>query len=115
MSERHRKRHDGQWKTAEELLGDLIWQGAVQVYFLKVIAEGIENMATAEQVAALNTAIDELEAATATEIGQINAKIDELIAAAGTAADPALDAAVARLQAERDRIAAIIPDAPPTP
>lgn len=80
---------------------------------LAEISRKVEKLATAEQITALNNAIDELEASTTTEIGQINARIDELVAAAGGTADPALDAAVARLQAQRDRIAGIIPDAAP--
>jgi hypothetical protein len=100
----------------------IIWQNAVQIYFLHGIHSElvklnrkVTNLATAEQVAALTSAIDELEAATETEIGQINAKIDELVAAAGDTPDPNLDAQIARLQAQRDRIAGIIADAPPKP
>ena len=46
-------------KSAAELLQDLIWVNAVQVYFLKVIAEnGVSLMANIAEVQAAVTAIE---------------------------------------------------------
>jgi DNA repair exonuclease SbcCD ATPase subunit len=75
-------------KTTNELLEDLIWQNAVQVYFLKVIAEGIENMANIDEVLAAVSAIEGNTANVERVLSEVNTQIT------------ALQAQVADLQAQ---------------
>lgn len=98
---KHHKHHDGRDKTINELLGDLIWVGAVQVYFLKVIAEGIQNM-TSEVVTQLNAKFDAIEETLRGEADEITAAI----AAANTGGATAEE--VAALTARADGVNAAI-------
>lgn len=106
-------------KNTEELLDDLIWQGAIGVWQralilqeLQAFREEVTTMAN-EQVAAINTKFDEIEAA----LQQESTEIQEAIAAAraGDATPEELDALEARAEGIRNAVAALVtPATPPT-
>lgn len=107
-------------KTVEQLLGDLIWQGAVQVYFLKVISEqGATNMADIttilEKVSAIegNTAnVERVLGTLNTEITALQQQVADLIAA-GSGATPAQLAEIdTRLAAADAAMDSLTGDAP---
>jgi len=97
-------------KNIEDLLEDIIWQNAVQVYYLKVIAEGIADMTSPEQIATLTAKIDELQQTLTDEAAEIQAKIDEL---STTGPSPELDAQIARLDGLNAAIEALVATTPP--
>lgn len=104
---------DRREKSVQELLADLIWQGAVQVYFLKVIAEGISAMATPDQIANLTAAVEGLEAAEDAEKAQLDALLEELRSHQGDQPDPVLDALIARVVAATSKVEGFVPDDAP--
>lgn len=99
-------------KNTNELLEDLIWQGAVQTYFLKVIAEGIENMAN-EVVTQVNAKLDTIEQTLRDEVDEIKAAIEA--AGAGGATPEETAALEARLDGLNAAVEALVTTpAPPT-
>lgn len=110
MSHRHRHWPDGQQKTVEELLSDIIWQGAVQVYYLKVLAEqGAQEVATLDEVLAQVSAIEgdtaNVERVITELSGQITALTDQ-VAALQAQIDAGTAVSAADLQGIADRLAA---------
>lgn len=114
----HTHHHDGQPKRIEELLGDIIWQNAVSVWQralilqeLQAIKEGQIIMAN-EQVAAINTKFDEIQAALEQESQEIQAAI--AAAREGDATPEELTALEMRAEGIRAAVAALVtPPAPP--
>lgn len=113
-------------KNIAELLEDLIWQGAVQVYFLKTIAEqGEPLMANIAEVQAAVTNIEADTANVARVLGDLNTTNAALVqqvadlqaqVAAGTGVTEAqLQELADRLAAADAALDSLAPDAPNVP
>lgn len=109
MTKRERDAERQFRKDVKALLTGNLWQGEAIIRLLTDIKEGIKNLATAEQVAALKDAIDSVETTLSDEIDEVIAAIE----AAGTGGhDPALDEQIARLTTLKDKIENVIAAAP---
>ena len=126
MSTRYQHHKDGSQKSVTELLGDLIWQGAVQVYFLKVIAEqGAISMANIEEVQAaigkiegdvgnVQRVLGELNTTNAALVQQV-ADLQAQIAAGNAVTPEQLQELADRLAAADAALDTLAPDAPDAP
>lgn len=118
--------HGDRPKNVEELLSDLIWQGAVQVYFLKLIQEqGVPLMANIDEVKAAVTAIEGDTANVARVLGVLNdtnAALVQQVADLQAQIEAGTGVSAADLQELQDRLTAadaaldtLAPDAPDEP